>query len=120
MALRIQGQLVPSETDGIFKKEDINATSNTLARLLRSIFVDKSISYKMLQKMHNELMNRIGADPSIVSYSYNNFKKSIIKQKLTWQMLSYAITGVLNQKIKSISIVTEDDDGKEQIYTIDI
>lgn len=117
-----QGDIVNDDntTDAIFTKEEIFTTVELLARLLRKIFVDNNITYPKFREMHKKYMQGLGASTPIINYNWNNLRKAIIKDKITFHMFHYVITALLDLNISDIAITTQSRENVEKVYRLKV
>ena len=104
----------------LFKPTDINVSTNTMTRLLRSIFVSKKLTVNKLKDKFMAHMGRAGASSNCAGYSWNNLMKSLAKDKTTWSMLFYILESILNLHIVKRTITTVNEEGAVEEHKLDL
>lgn len=105
--------------DLVFTENDLYATTNILSKLLRKIFIERHVTYSKLAEMHRDYMLKVGASTSMINYNWNNLKKAIAKDTLTFNMFLYVVTTIMNLRISNIGIQIEEE-GKEELQTYEL
>lgn len=100
----------------VFTQEDVNATSSKLDRLVRQYFVDNHISEEYFSEKYKLFaLKEYGTiDPTKSSNNKSNLMKALKTGHITFRRFLEAVCSVMDNIIKSITIVITDPTGKSQ------
>lgn len=105
----------------IFSQEDINQAIGVPAKLLRTIFVKRGITYADLYNALKREELKMGRSPNKISEQWGNLKPAIKKKTITYQKLSY-VFALLQWKIDEISFTIESEEetgeNKREKYSV--
>lgn len=119
----VRGEIVqetPIDSDLIFTESSIHTTTDVLARALRRVLVDKKITREALSQLHREHMQKMCASSNNINYNWNNLKKAVMRDTITFHMFQFIVVSILNCHIEKIDLTIQDADGSSAVVTLDL
>jgi hypothetical protein len=100
----------------IFTKEDIDEVSDSLTKLLRTIFVKRKVTYGDLYQALYKENNRIGLSINKINENWGNLKSTILSKTLTSKRVNYIFT-ILGWKVEEVNfkIVTYNEKNEPEV-----
>lgn len=100
----------------IFTKEDIGEVSDSLTKLLRTVFVKRKVTYGDLYQALYKENDRVGLSVSKINENWGNLKSTILAKTLTSKRVNYIFT-ILGWKVEEVNfkITTYDENNKPEV-----
>jgi hypothetical protein len=89
----------------LFKPEDLLTAENELARIVRYYFIVNEIGHDEFNALHRKYSQEHGIRSSDADRHRGNMRKSLIKEKITWEFLVSHLMPVLGLTLDHVDIV---------------
>lgn len=116
----ISGQILSTGLllkEPIFKEEDIYQTTDPYTKILRTIFVQRGVTYGDLREAIVTSGESIGLDKKKATENWSNSKKNIKNDHLTSKMINW-LFAVFGWRVKEVEFVIEEQDRDDETYKI--
>jgi hypothetical protein len=109
--------LIGKTGEPIFTKEDIHATNDFLAKIVRMYFVDQNITYEYLKIMHQIYCESICMLSNSINHDRNNFKRALLKPTMTKPFFE-KVFNVLGVHIVDVCVTLLTENKQQLVYRI--
>lgn len=101
----------PSGSGGtpIFKREEVYEPMDTLAQLLRYIFVEHNITWENFNYHITLHGNRMRLPDQKITTDKGNYKKEVVREKITFDKFDFFLRSILGFSIEDFGVILVDE-----------